>query len=40
MKWMGWSWTDLSECPADLLDVIQAEMRVEAEQSRRASRKR
>ena len=22
MKWMGWSWSDLEECPDDLIPVI------------------
>ncbi len=40
MKWLGWSYPDLLECPTDLLPVIQEAMQREAEAHRRAARRR
>lgn len=39
MKWMGWSWADLRDCPAPLIEAIDAEMRAEDEANRRANRR-
>lgn len=43
MKYMGgWTYDDLMNCPARLVDAIHAEMQAEAEERRRsaANRKR
>lgn len=40
MKWMGWSWEELQDCPDDLIPVIVRQMEREAEANRRSSRKR
>jgi hypothetical protein len=35
MKWMGWGWSELQDCPADLIPVIADAMEREAEANRR-----
>jgi hypothetical protein len=40
MRFMRWSWADLQDCPADLIEHVRAEMEAEDKANRRANRAR
>lgn len=38
MKWMGWSWADLQEAPADLVDEVIPHLMREEQRARERGR--